>query len=588
MNNPWLSLIRAVWQHGKPWHRAIAGYYIAYIIAQGLMSLSPYAFGRAIGLLQHFSPASFRELLFWLIFGVLLVPLFWLFHGPARVVERKVALRIQQAFRLQIFADMTRLPLKWHQDHHSGHLVTRVNRASTALHRFAEDQFIYIETVVKFIISVGFLLWISLPVGLVSLVSCTLATGVVIAFDRKLIPLYESENETDNQVGALFFDYLNNMTTILTLRLGRLTEKSLVKRILSVWPVFNQEVVLNEVKWFAMGITLSALQSAILIAYIVWHLEAFDAVLVGTVVMIFRYQWDLSEVFYNFSANYSDLVRKNADIRGVQPILDDIHAHAVASADVDCASSWHTLEIANLYFRHPGVRRSGALEGLSFTLHSGEKIALIGSSGAGKSTLLNLLSGLYQPDSASLRMDGQAFTSLAPMQAMTTLIPQEPEIFENTIAFNIALGLETSEEDLLQAVRLAGFSEVLAKLPQGLETDIREKGVNLSVGQKQRLALARGLFAARFSSLILMDEPTSSVDLAAEKAILSGVIAQFHEATMVVSLHRLHLLPQFDRIICLSHGKIIADGETVKLLNTDGPVRELWQKYQSHALKRRH
>ncbi|KTC95846.1 ATP-binding transmembrane ABC transporter [Legionella geestiana] len=582
MHNPWISLIRAVWQHGKPWHRAIAGYYIAYIVAQGLMSLSPYAFGKAIGLLQHFSQGSFRELLFWLIFGVLLVPLFWLFHGPARVVERKVALRIQQSFRLKIFADMTRLPLKWHQDHHSGHLVTRVNRAATALHRFAEDQFIYIETVVKFIVSVGFLLWISLPVGLVSLVSCSLATWVVFAFDRKLIPLYESENETDNQVGALFFDYLNNMTTILTLRLGKLTEKSLIKRILSIWPVFNQEVVLNEVKWFAMGITLSALQSAILIGYIVWHLENFDAVLVGTVVMIFRYQWDLSEVFYNFSANYSDLVRKDTDIRGVQPILDDIHAHALMPVDIDCASSWQTLEIADLNFHHPGSKRSGSLEGLHFTLQRGEKIALIGTSGAGKSTLMNLLSGLYHPDSVRLRMDNHTFANLVPLQALTTLIPQEPEIFENTIAFNIALGLETSSEELLQAVKLAGFSEVLSTLPQGLETDIREKGVNLSVGQKQRLALARGLFAARFSSLVLMDEPTSSVDLAAEKAILTGVMERFRDATMLVSLHRLHLLPQFDRVICLSHGKIIADGATADLLNTEGPVRDVWQKYQSH------
>ena len=88
----------------------------------------------------------------------MLVPLFWLFHGPARVVERKVALKIQQAFRLNLYEQFTHLPLKWHQDHHSGNIITRVNRASTALHRFAEDQFIYIETIVKFVISIGFLM----------------------------------------------------------------------------------------------------------------------------------------------------------------------------------------------------------------------------------------------------------------------------------------------------------------------------------------------------------------------------------------------------------------------------------------------
>lgn len=126
----------------------------------------------------------------------------------------------------------------------------------------------------------------------------------------------------------------------------------------------------------------------------------------------------------------------------------------------------------------------------------------------------------------------------------------------------------------------AGFSAVLAGLSEGLATDIREKGLNLSVGQKQRLALARGLFAARFSSLILMDEPTSSVDLPTEKEILSNVIEGFPGATLMVSLHRLHLLPKFDRIIMIDNGVIIADGPVEKLLSQPGPVRELWLSYQ--------
>ena len=190
MNNPYLHLIYTVWRNGRPWHRSIVGYYLAFIVGQGCMSLSPYAFGRTIDLLQTFTPEKIWSVIFWLLFGVVLVPIFWLFHGPARVVERKVALKIQQTFRLNLYEQLTHLPLKWHQDHHSGNIITRVNRASTALHSFAEDQFIYIETIVKFIISIGFLMWISLPVGIVSLLSCSLATLVVIIFDRKLIPLY--------------------------------------------------------------------------------------------------------------------------------------------------------------------------------------------------------------------------------------------------------------------------------------------------------------------------------------------------------------------------------------------------------------
>ena len=183
------------------------------------------------------------------------------------------------------------------------------------------------------------------------------------------------------------------------------------------------------------------------------------------------------------------------------------------------------------------------------------------------------------PDHAQLVIDDVSFNTLEPLQAITTLIPQDPEIFENTLAFNITMDVNADSADIERAIQLARFDKVLTTLPEGLLTDIREKGLNLSVGQKQRLALARGLFAARYSSLILMDEPTSSVDLPTEKEILSSVINAFPEAAIIVSLHRLHLLPKFDRIIMLSHGKIVADGATHDLLNTPGPVHDLWKSY---------
>ena len=371
------------------------------------------------------------------------------------------------------------------------------------------------------------------------------------------------------------------MTTVLTLRLGELTRHNLFQRIMTVWPFFNKEVVLNEVKWFTMGIALSAMQSIILIAYIIYSLKTSNTILIGTVVMIFRYQGELSDVFYNLSAHYSELVRKDTDIKGIQPILDDIEALAHLPEGIAIALQWHTITINTLDFHHAQHHSRGKIDNIGFHLKRGEKIALIGTSGAGKSTLLNLLSGLYTPEKVHLTIDDVSFNSLEPIQAITTLIPQEPEIFENTIAFNITMDLEANPTELEEIIKLAGFSNVLATLPSGLETDIREKGLNLSVGQKQRLALARGLFAARFSSLILMDEPTSSIDLATEKTILSGVIESFPSATLMVSLHRLHLLPKFDRIIMLDHGKIVADGRTNELLNNPGPVNALWYKYQA-------
>ncbi len=581
MKNPYFDLIRAVWLNGKPWRHTIVLYYCAYIIAQIFLSLSPYAFGQTTNVLQHFTPDRLPDVIFWLSASVVVLLLFWLFHGPARVKEREVALRIQQALRIRLYEQLTQLPLKWHQEHHSGNIISRMNRAAIALYRFAGEQFLYIETVIKFLISTGFLLWISLPVGLLNLVTCAIAITTVMVFDRKLIPLYDKQNEIDNHVGAVLFDYISNMTTILTLRLGDLTRTNLFQRMLKVWPFFRKDIVVNEVKWFTMGMVLATMQSIILIGYIVHSLNTTGAILIGIVVMIFRYQWDLSEVFYTFSANYSDLVRMDTDVKGLQPLLNDIERLSHLPPGMAIARQWHHIAINDLVFYHTeNAEDKKIFDHLALTIKRGEKIALIGLSGGGKSTLLNLIRGLYMPTQVHLSIDGVSFNTLEPLQVITTLIPQDPEIFENTIEFNITMDVPAEPEEINRIVKLAGFSKVLATLPLGLATDIREKGLNLSVGQKQRLALARGLFAARFSSLILMDEPTSSVDLPTEKEILSGVIEAFPEATMIVSLHRLHLLPKFDRIIMLDHGKVVANGSTIELLNNHGPVRDLWQTYQ--------
>ncbi len=374
MTIPYLNLIRTVWQNGKSWHRHIVGYYCAYIIAQGFLSLSPYVFGRTIDLLQSFSQDKFHQILFWLLFGVMLHPLFWLFHGPARVVERNVALKIQQTFMQNIYQKLTQLPLKWHQNNHSGDIITRINRACAALKKFAEDQFIYIETVIRFLISMGFLFWISIPIGCLSLLTCTLATVVVVLYDRKLVVLYERENEAENYIGSGLFDYISNMTTILPLRLGKLTESNLAKRLAAIWPSYKPEVVINEVKWFVMNIVITVLQAIILLGFILIQLKEMNAILIGTVVMIFRYQWDLSDVFYTFSMHYSELVQMNTNVQSVRPIAEDIKEYAHTIPGEQIAEHWHTLSIEGLNFHHPEAHEKNVIHNISLKIARGEKL----------------------------------------------------------------------------------------------------------------------------------------------------------------------------------------------------------------------
>ena len=132
------------------------------------------------------------------------------------------------------------------------------------------------------------------------------------------------------------------------------------------------------------------------------------------------------------------------------------------------------------------------------------------------------------------------------------------------------------KEELMKDIALARFSSVLKRLPKGLKTDISEKGVNLSGGEKQRLALARGIFAAKTSDFILLDEPTSSVDMGNERAIYEGLLKRFADRCIISSIHKLHLLPLFRYVYVFRNGNVVAEGTPAALMKEGGFLHPLW------------
>jgi ABC-type multidrug transport system fused ATPase/permease subunit len=187
---------------------------------------------------------------------------------------------------------------------------------------------------------------------------------------------------------------------------------------------------------------------------------------------------------------------------------------------------------------------------------------------------------LIEPDTVSLTVDGRPYARLKSLMHLSTLIPQEPEIFDNAIEYNITAGITHRTEDVVDAARLAAFEEVVEALPHKYRTHINEKGVNLSGGQKQRLALARGIFAAADSSIILLDEPTSSVDPVNELKIYRNLFRHFASRCVISSVHRLHLLPMFDHIYVLDQGRVVEQGSFGDLLKSDGRLAGMWADYQ--------
>ncbi|AKH43988.1 ATP-binding cassette subfamily B protein [Altererythrobacter atlanticus] len=245
-----------------------------------------------------------------------------------------------------------------------------------------------------------------------------------------------------------------------------------------------------------------------------------------------------------------------------------------------------------LIVRHPTVafdnvvfgydRDREILHGLSFEAPAGQHIALVGPSGAGKSTIGRLLFRFYDPWSGRILIDGQDISEVtqASLRARIGIVPQDSVLFNDTIGYNIGYGREdATQEEILAAARDAAILPFIRNLPQGFETEVGERGLKLSGGEKQRVAIARTLL--KDPPILLLDEATSALDTRTEQEIISTLRRVSERRTTIAIAHRLSTIADADRIFVMDAGRLAESGTHAQLLSRDGLYAEMWQR-QAH------
>ncbi|HEV9035484.1 MAG TPA: ABC transporter ATP-binding protein [Puia sp.] len=580
MANPYLSLLRTSWHYSRNERKRYVLVYSLFVCASLVNACNPLLLGWFIGRLQKDMTHVWHFTLLYVIGYIGLKFFQWCFHGPARIMERMLAFNLSRNFLQEKYHQVLHLPVKWQQDHHSGAIINRVRKAYESLRDFFDRGFIFLYTLLKFVISVVAILYFSPLFGSIAVVMGIGLLFVIRTFNKPFLKAVDEVNEKEHIVSATLFDSLSNIMTVITLRLERSMETGLLARVRDIFRPFRRSAVVNEWKWFCAEMIIVLIYSMITMGYIWQHWTPGRLFEVGGLVALLGFVQQFTSVFTDVAFQYTNIMLYDSYVQTASVISEAYAERHRADRSDGLSDGWDTLRIDRLHFSYHAEydsHRAQSLHDLNLTIRRGQRIALIGESGSGKTTLLSLLRGLYNPEPGTgILLDGRE-TSLEQLNESVTLFPQEPEIFENTLAYNITLGLPFPDEEVLRACDAAHFTDVIRQLPQGLETDIREKGVNLSGGQKQRLALARGILAARDSAIVLLDEPTSSVDPRTEALIYDGLFSAFADKAVISSVHRLHLLNHFDYIYILHQGRIIGEGTFDQLLANDPAFGEMWR-----------
>ena len=575
-----LELARVGWRFAAEQRPLLLLCVVLFAVAQMLLIIEPFIVGQLINAVQQHAGVQNAEnsglprlIMLYLLLLLAIRVGFWAFHAPGRLLERNVAFHIKSRYRLHLIKNLIELPLAWHQTHHSGESIDKINKATTALFEFYEQCYELVYMAFRFVGTLAVLIWFMPMAGLmVLIVTAVMIPFTMLTFDRIVKQKFAQLNTLENRTAAAIHDFITNTVTVITLRLEDRVLREISARQSASLALFKQIGTVAETKWFLTTIIMSLTIIFVLSTYTYSSISQSKMLMGGTFFILFEYIRRIGESYQSFIWYYGQALKQAAALQGAHQLEGSFDAFQIEPVRTPLPNSWRNIAIRSLNFDYQNeIDGNESLRDLSIELPRNGKIVLIGESGSGKSTLLSLLRGIRKTEQVEVFCDGQPMPNkLQALSNITTLLQQEAEIFAGTVRFNVTFGMETSPEKIDKVIKLARFDAVLEGMPEGLETVIAEKGLNLSGGERQRLALARGLLFAEDSQIILLDEATSHVDPQNERLIFTGLLDAFRDRCLLAVTHRPNLITLFETVYVFQDGKIIEHGDPAETLEKQG------------------
>ncbi|MFL2508663.1 MAG: ABCB family ABC transporter ATP-binding protein/permease [Candidatus Pseudothioglobus sp.] len=499
-----------------------------------------------------------------------------LFNELRDAIFAKVRYHAMNLIALGVFKHLHTLDLSFHLDRRIGGITRDIDRGtqsvSTLLSIFV---FNILPTVFEICLVIG-ILWLNynLLFAGVSLLTVFFYVALTFAITTWRMKYRYQMNDMQSEANTNAVDSLINYETVKYFN----QEKFEVDRYgdtMQRWEnlatkSFTSMTALNFVQGavIAIGVTIILIMAAQ--GVVNKSLSLGDLIMIQALLLqLFLPLGGLGIIYRQIKHNFIDMNN-----------MFDLLERSSKVTDVENASgltvSQGEVQFDNVTFAYPG--KEAVLKNINFTLKPGQKIAIVGPSGAGKSTLAKLLFRFYDISSGQISIDQQDIKLLTQdsVRSAMGVVPQDPVMFNESIYYNIAYGRSgATEAEVKRAAELSFIDSFIDSLPQGYETLVGERGLKLSGGEKQRLAIARVLL--KNPQILIFDEATSALDSYSEKMVQKALVSLAHKHSTIVIAHRLSTIVDADQIIVLDKGTIAEQGKHQELLNLNGQYAKLWE-----------
>jgi ABC-type multidrug transport system fused ATPase/permease subunit len=586
----------------RPYRGKVALMFAALLVSTGAALAPPYLAGQAVdsGIVTGDVAALDRIVAAFVVVATLYAAATYL----QTYLVGWVGTRALQDLRERVFSHLQTMSIGFFTRRSPGVLISRMTNDIEALNQLVTDGVVTMfSSVLTLVGVVVILLVLDAQLALVTFITFPLVAAASIVFR---IVSHGAYRETRERIGAITGYLQETLSGVRVVRsfgqeprhTAAMTELNEANR------AANMRTVFLNASYFPGVELLASVGTAAILLY--GGSQAIDhAIQIGTIIAFVGYLTVFFEPIQQLSQLYTTYQQGMAALDKIFDLLDTEPDMVDAPAAIDPGALKGEIEMDGVWFSYadktefevsprlgrdksqtqpPGDGDDWAMRNVSLHVPPGQTLALVGTTGAGKSTFAKLVARFYDPQRGRVLVDGHDLTGVQQqaLRRQLGIVPQEGFLFSGSVRENIAFGRpEATLEEIEDAAAAVGATEFIAALPEGIETEVGERGVQLSAGQRQLVAFARALLAE--PRILILDEATSNVDVRTEKTIEKGLERLLAGRTAIVIAHRLSTIRRAGKIVVLDHGRIAEAGTHDELIEAGGPYSRLYGAWEESS-----